>query len=392
MTGGIVASEPHPDERRTNSSPGSLEPTRIAFCITELDPGGAERMLVELVRRLNRQRWMPRVFCLSGPGPLVESLAASNVEVTCLGAKNRWQIGVVWRLAAELRKFRPALLQCVLFHANIVGRLAAWWAGIPRIICGIRVAERRNRWPLWLDWLTQGLVDHNVCVSRAVANFSILEGGLNPSKVCSISNGVNFDRFATATAVKRDALGFANDVPLVLFVGRLDPQKAPLILLNAFEHLLQRHPSWQLLLVGDGPLRNELANWITKRSLGRSIRLTGFRSDVPQLLKAADCLVLPSLWEGMPNIVLEAMAAGLPVVVSRVEGTDELVQPHETGLLVEPNSVTDLERQIEVMLVDAELAERLARNAQQTVREQFTLDAMVASYEQIYNRLLGCEP
>ncbi len=389
MTDGMVSSESHPDERRTNSIPGSLDPTRIAFCITELDPGGAERMLVELVTRLNRQRWMPHVFCLSGPGQLVESLAASNVEVTCLGAKSCWQIGVVWRLAAELRKFRPALLQCVLFHANIVGRLAGWWAGIPRIICGIRVAERRSRWPLWLDWLTQGFVDHNVCVSRAVAEFSILDGGLERSKVCSISNGVNFERFATATAVAREALGFSNDAPLVIFVGRLDPQKAPLILLDAFEHLLQRHPSWQLLLVGDGPLRNEITNWITKRGLVRSIRLTGRQSNVPQLLKGADCLVLPSLWEGMPNIVLEAMAAGLPVVVSRVEGTDELVRPEETGLLVEPNSVSDLERQIEVMLTDSELAQRLAKNAQLTVREWFTLDAMVASYEQLFIQVLG---
>ena len=358
-------------------------PIRIAFCITDLDVGGAERMLVELVTRLDRLRWEPRVYCLSDSGALVERLQAAQIPVNCFGAKSVRNLGVIPRLTLELKKFSPALIQCFLFHANFVGRIAAWKAGVPRVVCGIRVAERRSRFPLWLDRLTQFLVDHNVCVSQAVAEFSIRKGGLKESKLSVIPNAVEFDRFDNAVAINRAELEFST-APLVLFVGRLDPQKAPFIVLEAFARLLQRHPDWQLLFVGDGPLRAEMTAWVSRRELDHRIQIAGWRPDVPELLKTADLLALPSLWEGMPNIVLEAMAAGLPVVVSRVEGTEELIRDGETGLLVAPGSIIELERQIEAILVDAELSNRLKNAAKQAVQTTFTMDRMVSAYEQLY--------
>ncbi|MBC7817023.1 MAG: glycosyltransferase [Planctomycetaceae bacterium] len=380
MTDGIVLP--------ANGSGERLPPIRIAFCITDLDVGGAERMFVELVTRLDRHRWEPRVYCLSGPGALVERLQAAEIPVTCFGAKSVRHIGVVQRLATELKKFSPALIQCFLFHGNFVGRLAAWRAGVSRVVCGIRVAERRSRVPLWLDRLTQGFVDHNVCVSRAVAEFSIHKAKLKASKISVIPNAVEFDHFANAVAVDRSSLGLSA-APLVLFVGRLDPQKAPFVLLEAFAHLLERHLDWQLLFVGEGSLRASMEEWITRHCLGHRIRIAGWRADVPELLKAADLLTLPSLWEGMPNIVLEAMAAGLPVVVSRVEGTDELIQDGETGLLVTPGSSIELERQIEAVLTNAELSLQLRTTAQLAVHKLFTMEHMVSAYEQLYARLIA---
>ena len=382
MTDGIVLAEKDSGER-------PAEPIRIAFCITDLDVGGAERMFVELVTRLDRRRWEPRVYCLSGAGVLVEKLTASGISVTCFNAKSLRNLGVIWRLAAELKQFQPAMLQSFLFHANFVGRLAAWWAGVPIVVCGIRVAERRSRIPLWLDRLTQAFVDHNVCVSQAVAEFSIRDSGLRPAKVSVIPNAVDFSFFANAEAVPRKDLGLSDSAPLTLFVGRLDPQKAPLVLLEAFARLLDRHPDWQLLFVGEGVLRSSMTEWIANHGLERSIRIVGWRPNVPQILKAADVLVLPSLWEGMPNIVLEAMASGLPVVVSRVEGTDELIRDRESGLLVAPGSVAELELGIEAVLTDRDFSSRLAREAQQTALISFTFESMVAAYEQLYSRLLA---
>jgi glycosyltransferase involved in cell wall biosynthesis len=239
-----------------------------------------------------------------------------------------------------------------------------------------------------LDRLTQGFVDHNVCVSQAVAEFSIHNAKLKASKISVIPNAVEFDRFANAVAVDRSRLGLSA-APLVLFVGRLDPQKAPFVLLEAFAHLLERHLDWQLLFVGDGPLRASMDEWITQRGLDHRIRIAGWRPDVPDLLKTADLLTLPSLWEGMPNIVLEAMAAGLPVVVSRVEGTEELIRDGETGLLVTPGSPIELERQIETVLTDPELCLRLRKATQLAVQKLFTFDRMVSAYEQLYVRLIA---
>ncbi len=364
-----------------------VPPVRIAFCITDLDVGGAERMFVELVTRLNRDHWEPRVYCLSKTGRLADRLTEANISVTCFGAQSWTDLGVVFRLASELRRFRPQLLQCFLLHANLIGRFAAWLARVPRVVCGIRVAERRSVWRLWVDRLTQWLVDHNVCVSQGVAEFSIRTAGLHPNKVSVIPNAVDFERFASARPVSRESLGLSPKSRLILFVGRLDPQKSPRLLLTVFERLSSQHSGWQLLFVGDGPLRGELEQFVTDQHLEGSVRFAGWRPDVPELLKTADCLVLPSLWEGMPNIVLEAMAAGLPVVVSRVEGTDELIKFDETGLLVEPGSDLELEEAIERLLTDNDLAEKLGQAAQQLVKSCFTFDRMVASYEQIFTRL-----
>jgi len=127
---------------------------------------------------------------------------------------------------------------------------------------------------------------------------------------------------------------------------------------------------------------------VTQRGLNQSIRIAGWRPEIPELLKTADVLVLPSLWEGMPNIVLEAMAAGLPVVVSRVEGTEELIRDHETGVLVPPGSVVDLEQQIEAVLNDPGLSSRLRTTAQLAVQERFTMGRMVSAYEQLYIHMI----
>lgn len=367
---------------------GERPPTRIAFCITDLDVGGAERMFVELVTRLDRRRWEPRVYCLSKPGALAARLEATGISVTCFNASNLKIWSVVSRLASELNKFQPWLLQSFLYHANLAGRVAARMAGVPQVVSGIRVAERRGRWRLWVDWLTQSFVDHNVCVSQAVAKFSIRRSWLKTAKVSVIPNGVDFDRFANATPIDRVTFGFSQAAPLVLFVGRLDPQKAPFVLLEAFARLIDRHADWQLLFVGDGPLRDDMQRWIVQRKLESSIRLVGWRADVPGLLKSADALALPSLWEGMPNIVLESMAAGLPVVVSHVEGTDELIRDGETGLLVTPGSVEELEQKIEKVLLSGESLTSLSKSAQHTVLKDFTIESMVEKYEQLYVRLL----
>jgi starch synthase (maltosyl-transferring) len=392
MTDEIVSTGGKPGERSAFSEqalsvPSLTEPTRIAFCITDLDVGGAERMLVELVTRLDRHLWEPRVYCLSVPGKLVERLNETNIPVVCFGVQSVRQIGVVWKLARELRSFRPDLIQCFLFHANLIGRLAAFLAGVRRVVCGIRVAERRSRIRLWLDKLTQAFVDHNVCVSRAVADFSTGAGKLNARKVSVIPNAVDSKMFASVEPINRLTLGIATDVPVAIFVGRLDPQKAPFILLDAFKRLFARHPNWHLLIVGHGVLLGSLQQWVAENDLGQCIHLLGWRPDVPQLLKTADCLVLPSLWEGMPNIVLEAMAAGLPVVVTQVEGTAELILSGETGLLVKPGSVESVERAVETILCDPQLSKRLADNAQQLVNKRFTFEAMVAAYDQLYGDL-----
>ena len=360
----------------------------IAFCITDLDAGGAERALVQLVVRLDRSRWNPVVFCLSKPGILVADLEKAGVHVECLGAGSIGNLSVVFRLFRRLRRLRPVILQTFLFHANIVGRVAGRLAGVPRIVSGIRVAEQRSRFRLWLDRVTERLITRHVCVSRAVADFSIERGRLSPDKIVVIPNGVNAQRFANAIPADLSPYGIPPGSQTLLFVGRLDPQKGPWLLVRAVKGLLPVHRNLHLLMVGDGPLAAELKDWTRAQRLDDRIHFAGWRPDVPSLLKAVDALVLPSRWEGMPNVVLEAMAAGRPVIATRVEGVRELVTDRETGLLVEPESVESLAGAIALLLAEPDLGREAGRKAQQIATIRFTADSVASSYAELYAALL----
>jgi glycosyltransferase involved in cell wall biosynthesis len=381
----------------------SQPPHRIAFCITDLDVGGAEQCLVNIVCGLDRQQWEPHVYCLGQRGALVDRLEQSGIPCTCLdwrGWPDAWRM---LSLARRLRRFQPQLLQTFLFHGNLAGRIAGTLAGVPIIVSGIRVAEKEKHWHLRLERLTRRLVACHVCVSEAVADFSIREARLPPERVVVIPNGVNVDRFASATAVPNEELNAPPQTRWMISVGRLHPQKGHRLLIEAVGPLLRERPDWRLMIVGDGPLRAELDQQINQSGCHEQIVLLGFRRDVPRLLKSASLFVLPSLWEGQPNAILEAMAAGLPVVATDVEGVrgggqipsagspptnPGAVQPGVTGIVVPPADVAALRAAIEVLLDAPERLGLLSSQTLLSVNSILTTHQMTARYARLYAALL----
>ena len=362
-------------------------PIRIAFCITELDPGGAERALVELVKRLDRSKFEPGVFCLGPRGPLAEELEDAGIPVTCFGVTRSWQAWVVFRLIRALRRFDPEILQTWLFHANLAGRLAGRFSRVPIIVSGIRVAEQRSRVRLWLDRMTQSWAQAHVCVSRAVADFSIKQGGLDPNRVHVIPNGVDVEKFAGAKPADLEPLGIPVGSKVLLFVGRLDPQKDPLWLWDAFETLRSTTSNVHLIYVGQGSLESELKQRIESSSSKSHGHVLGWRPDVPELLKSSDLLVLPSRWEGMPNVVLEAAAAGTPVVSADVEGVSEILTDGVTGRIVRTRDPKELASAVDSLLQDNDLRRSMTETLQTYVSETFTLEDATSLYEQLYQDL-----
>jgi starch synthase (maltosyl-transferring) len=176
---------------------------------------------------------------------------------------------------------------------------------------------------------------------------------------------------------------------VVLSVGRLDPQKGLLTLLAAAPDLVSQFPDVHFLIVGEGPQRSELERTIQHKNLAGRVHLAGWRSDVPQLMGAAFCLALPSIWEGMPNVVLEAMAAGLPIVCSNVEGSEELVISGQTGLVFASGAPDELASSLRTLLADGAYASAMGRAAQERVRREFSWERMVAAYEDLYMRLVA---
>ncbi len=364
----------------------------IALCITDLNVGGAERCLVELSTRLDRTRFTPVVYCLStapspGDSTLVEVLHSAGLEVEFLGARKTSDFpGVVARLAGMLRQRDTEVIQTFLFHANFVGRLAAWRARVPHVVCGIRVAERHASWHLWLDRMTHRLVDRYVCVSESVARFTASTTRLPADKLVVIPNAIDVARYAGVQPA--DLSDFRpSGRRLVTFIGRLASQKGLLPLLATARDWLRRLPDCDLLLVGKGPLEAALRQECVDLGIAERVHFAGWRADIPAVLAASSLLVLTSAWEGMPNVVLEAMASGLPVAATQVEGVCELL-----GEALEEQSVPygkweDFSDMVVRILNDENIANRLGRDNRRRAEQNFTIKRMVESYQDLWERI-----
>jgi glycosyltransferase involved in cell wall biosynthesis len=366
--------------------PWPAEPVRVVLVITELDVGGAERALVNLARGLDRARWEPAVVALGPEGPLCDPLRKVGIPVACLNVKKRRPLAGFLALARAFRAHRPALVQSFLFHANIAARLAAPWAGHPWVVGGLRVAEPR-RLHLIVDRLTHRLSAGEVCVSEGVRAHAVKAGGLPEARLAVIPNGIDLDAFDRAAG--EAPLRGEGGRPRMLFVGRIDKQKGWPILLDAFERIAPRFPDWALDLVGDGPERDRLVAELGRPGLSGCAEWLGQRGDVPALLASSDLFVLPSLWEGMPNAVLEAMAAGKAVAATAVEGTRELVVSGETGWLVPPRDAGALAAALAEAAGDPARRHRYGMAGRARIEAGFSLRAVIAAYERLWAGLLG---
>lgn len=350
-----MTTQPLPNE------PAKTESQRVAFCITELDPGGAERALFETVTRLDRDQWEPKVFCLGGETPLAERFRNAAIEVVCYDASPSRLISTVFRLRFDLKRFRPAVLSTSLFHANFVGRLAACGTGIP-VIAGHRVAERHAQWHLVLERLTSRLVRHHVSVSESVRSFLIEQRIATESNSSVIYNGVDVERFSAAEPVEYDAPG-----PVVLFVGRLTPQKGIETLFAAWRTVASENPDARLVIAGSGPLEPR----VHEETESASVDFIGFQEDIAGWYARADVVVLPSRWEGLPNVLLESLAAGTPCVVANVEGVTE-VFGDDLATVVDPCDRETLSARLISVLSDLSTASDRTISTQTSITKRFT--------------------
>lgn len=364
-------------------------PIRLAFAITELDRGGAELAFVRLVTGLDRTRWEPRVFCLSGRGELAESLEREGVPVVFLEARGQRDFGLIGRFARELRSFEPQLLQTFLHHANLAGRFAARKAEVPKVVCGIRVAEPRSRWRLRLDRGTQHKVDAYVCVSESVADFSRAPGGLHEKKLHVIRNGVDVEQFANATPIDWTSLVLPAEAQVALVVGRLDQQKRPKLAFEACRPLFEEFPRLHLVYAGIGPHSETVRQVAEHLALSQRVHLLGKRDDIPSLMKSSSLFLHPSAWEGSPNVLLEARAAGLPIVASDIPGNRETLDNGKWGTLVAGDDPATYTPTIRSVLAAPESIRERTLESQNRCRSERSWEKMVAEYEELYAELLG---
>lgn len=342
---------------------------------------------MELATRLDRSKFSPLVISLaSEPKPdrqsLVQRLADTGIPTIFLGFQRGWDyFAAVRRLAEIFQSEQIDLVQTFLFHANVVGAKAALAAGIPHVFSGMRVADPR-KWRLIAERWATSRVERFVCVSQNVAE-AYRWAGFESDKLAVIPNGVDLNRFQAAASLNANPFGLPDARRAILFVGRLDKQKG----LDRFFHelpvIFRVLPQHDLALVGSGPLKDSLSRLAARLGVADRVRFLGWQPDATAMIAAADILVLPSRWEGMPNVVLEAMAAGKPVVATQAEGTVELLG---LAAIDQTAAVGDWkglrERLIEIGQNSTLAADLGQRNRNRAT--QFSLDVMVQRYERLY--------
>jgi len=261
---------------------------------------------------------------------------------------------------------------------------------VSHVVTGIRVADPSS-WRQQVErWLVPRM-DKVVCVSQAVADFCREKYRLPAEKHVVIPNGIDLSRFENVQAADVTTLGVPAGRRAILYVGRLDRQKGlDWLLKEVMADVLSALPQHDLLLVGDGPQRNELEQMSAASGLSPRIHFVGWRPDVPQIMAASDLLVLPSRWEGMPNVVLEAMASRLPIAATQAEGISELLGESALQSTSPAGDAAGFGQRVIQMVQDRELARRLVGQNYARVSGQFSLAGMIRTYESLYESLTGC--
>lgn len=308
---------------------------RLLLLITSLNLGGAETQMARLATGLVERGWEVTVVSMVPVRHFEAELRAAGVDLRSLGvAPGRPDPRLVTRLAVVLREVRPAVLLTCLFHANVLGRLVGRAIGVPVVISSIRNTHFGGRFGKPLVRMTDRLADITVANSEATAAAFVRAGLVARERVAVVPNGLAMDDYATNADDRsrfRPELGLPGGAFLWLSIGRLDRQKNHALLFDAFAELVVHHPEARLAVVGEGSLRDQLVRQCARAGLDAFVQFLGLRDDVRGLLSAADGLVLASRHEGLPNVVLEAMAARVPVVATEVGGVSELIDDGETG-------------------------------------------------------------
>jgi glycosyltransferase involved in cell wall biosynthesis len=356
----------------------------ILYLITELSTGGAQAALLRLLERLDRGRYAPAVACLyNGDGVVAQEIRALGFDVFDARMHYKADLLALLRLYRHIRRIRPAILHASLFHANLPGRILGRLAGVPVVICSERTMAMEGEWRYRLNRWTIGLVDCVIAVSVNVRDFCVSHIGLPPEKLVVIHNGVQVPETSVSLREARAELGLPLDGLVIGTVSRLYPVKGVDFLIRA---LVQVEAS--LVIVGDGPEHAALETLAADLGVADRIHWAGHRRDVPILLPAFDLYVQPSLHEGMPNTILEAMASGLPVIATAVGGTPEAVDDGITGLFVPPRTPDALAEAITALLRDPTLRRKMGRAGQERVKGHFSLEQMVRQTQALYERLL----
>lgn len=364
---------------------------KILYLITSTTRGGAENTLYNILSRVDRAAFSPaRVISLKPAGSVADKIRALDIETQSLDMGYLPALGAARRVRDIIADVKPDIVHAFLYRAIQFARAAKTPAF--KLIASPRV-NYRTRGPLilWWDRLNKDKDDLVISESDSSRNFLINRQGYSPEKVITIHNGVDSE-FWVSNEAERVATRFKADIKegeLLLFSsGRLDTQKGYEYLLRALALIKDRAPGLKTVIAGTGPLEKKLLSLAGELKLDYRVRFCGEQEHIRPWLSAADIFVLPSLWEGVPNSLLEAMSAGKPCLATSVDGVLEAAAPETDILTAGPASPAALADQLLRLYAEPALRQKLSANAARAARERLSMRAMIAGYETAYRAIL----
>ena len=372
-------------------------PIRLCYIIDNLSFRGGERTFAQLALGLDRAKYDIHVICSPG-GHFVELLQEAGIPVFPIDMRNKWNLGAILPMARYLRRGRFDIVH-TQGRGDPFGRLAARLAGSPLLISTTAMIVSRywgagpGRRLLYraIDLVTDPLVDHWIVVNHESVETLVRDHHISPERVAVILNGIELEQHApspVARAAWRERWQVSEDELVVGAIGRLTWQKGFEYLIRAWPQVRAQMPRARLFILGEGELEGELKRLATALGVADSCTFAGFEYDVATALAGMDVFVLPSLVEGLPMVLLEAMAASKPVIATRIDGCLEVVTDGVDGLLVEPGQPDALATALIQLLQSPERAKQLSLAARQTVRQRFTVERVIQETQMVYQQLL----
>jgi glycosyltransferase involved in cell wall biosynthesis len=370
-----------------------LRKVRVLHVSSAESRGGNEEGVLSLLRNFDRSKFSPMLAC---PPALIRAygkdLEGLDINVYPLPALSRpYQFGAIRRLTHILRTVKPDVVHTHLFVTSLCAAPVARLCGVPVVIesCRIREAWRRGLFKsYWIDRYVNRFVDANIAISESLRGYLTKIKGFPREKVFVIRNGrelcrVLADSGKDAGELRRE-FGVPTDHLVICIPGRLEVQKGHHYLLEALPVVLSRFPNVRVLLLGDGSLRDQLQTEIHHRGLQDYVLLTGYRQDVYDIIRISDLVVLPSMFEGLPLVAIEAGALGRPIVATAVDGTPEVVLHEKTGWLVPPANGEELAQAICMFLGDPELRRRCGERARHYILQEYSFERVIKETENLY--------
>jgi glycosyltransferase involved in cell wall biosynthesis len=387
---------------------------RILFCSPALTFGGEQKQMVQLLQNLDRERFEIIVCSIRPFGYLDEAIKQSGVPIICLGRPNPYDLRSILDLRQVIKKNNIDLVQVGIFGSEFHGLLAAIITGTPTVailqssydLSARAQASKSDNFALRGKWrilyAVHGVLSriakvNYVALSEVVKQSAINELHLLSKLVKVIPLGVapeEFDRdkFSEQITRIRSQLQLDKAYPVLLNVARLSAVKSQAELIQALPLILERFPNAKLLIAGDGPLMPELTNLRDRLNLQKQVLLLGNRDDVKALLHISDLFVFSSYYEGLPGAIIEAMAAGKPVVAFDIPSLKEVVIDGFSGVLVGERNIGRFSKAIIHLTEHPEIAREMGNRARQIVREKYDIRQNVESLEGVYQQMLGGSP